>query len=143
MSHKDRAYRWWKKQHTNVRKLFTFAFGLVLVVAAPLVGWLPGPGGIILFLAGISVLASEFDWAEAVKAFFLHTVPKELNNRWRPTPKWEVAFDSVSFALLISAGIAAYYAWWGPVLSFGIGGLCLFLFNRERLSRLKKRLRRD
>lgn len=142
MKKRDRMYSWWKKRPVKVRKPFTFALGLVLLCVAPLVGWIPGPGGIAVFLAGIAVLASEFDWAENVKAFFLHTVPKEIKNRWHPTPKWEVTFDVTSLLLLILAGIASYYQWYAPVLSLGIGGLCLFMFNRERLARLKARLNR-
>ena len=142
MKKRNRLYSWWKTKPTGVRKPFTFALGLVLVMAAPLVGWIPGPGGIAVFLAGIAVLATEFDWAEALKEFFLNTVPKEIKNRWRPTPKWEVAFDMTSVILLIGAATAAFYNWWAPVLSLGIGGICLFLFNRERLTRLKKRLRK-
>jgi Putative transmembrane protein (PGPGW) len=37
--------------------------GGALVVLSVLTGWLPGPGGIPLFLAGLAVLASEFAWA--------------------------------------------------------------------------------
>ncbi len=140
MNTRDKFNKWWKSKPTSVRKPFTFTLGLVLLIVAPLVGWIPGPGGIIVFLAGISVLASEFDWAEALKSFFLETVPKEIKNRWRPTPKWETTFDITSFVLLIGAGVASYFAWWAPVFSLGIGGLCLFLFNRERLTRLKRRL---
>lgn len=143
MSRRDRLYKWWKNRPVNVRKPFTFALGLVFICAAPLVGWIPGPGGIALFLAGIAVLASEFDWAENLKAFFLHTVPKEIKNRWQPTPKWETTFDATSVVLLLGAGVAGYYQWYAPVLSLGIGGICLFLFNRERLTRLKKRLKRN
>ena len=140
MKHRDKVYSWWKKKPTSVRKPFTFALGLVLICVAPLVGWIPGPGGIIVFLAGIGVLASEFDWAENLKEFFLKTVPKEIKNRWRPTPKWELVFDFTAIALLIGALFAARQNWWAPVLSLGIGGVCLFLFNRERLTRLKNRV---
>lgn len=142
MKTRDKLYTWWKRQPKTVRKPFVFVLGLLLIICAPLVGWIPGPGGIIVFLAGIAVLASEFDWAENLKAFFLHTVPKEIKNRWRPTPKWEVTFDITALLLLIGAVTAASYGWWAPVLSLGIGGMCLFLFNRERLSRLKRRLKK-
>ncbi len=143
MKKRDQLYSWWKKKPTSVRKPFTFALGLVLIIVAPLVGTVPGPGGIAIFLAGIAVLATEFDWAEALKAFFLETVPQEIKNRWRPTPRWEIAFDVTSLFLLAGAAAAAVYSWWAPVLSLGIGGLCLFLFNRDRLTRLKKRLRKQ
>lgn len=139
---KDRAYKWWKRQPKTVRKPFVFTLGLVLIMIAPLVGWIPGPGGIIVFLLGIAVLASEFDWAENLQEFFLKTVPKEVKKRWRPTPKWEITFDITAILMLLGALGSAYVNWWAPVFSLGIGGLCLFLFNRERLTRLKKRLKK-
>lgn len=143
MKVRDKLYNWWKRQPKTVRKPFVFVLGVVFIMCAPLVGWIPGPGGIVVFLAGIAILASEFDWAEALKAFFVETVPREVKRRWRPTPKWEVAFDITAFILLVGAGIAAYFEWWAPVLSFGIGGICLFMFNRERLTRLKRKLKRS
>lgn len=42
--------------------------GALLIVAAGLTGWLPGPGGIPLALLGLAVLASEFDWAKRLLA---------------------------------------------------------------------------
>lgn len=140
---RDRVYKWWKRQPRTVRKPFVFALGLVLVIAAPLVGWIPGPGGIILFLAGIAVLASEFDWAKHIEIFFLKTVPKEIEKRWQPTPAWEAIFDVTAILLLLAALSAATMDWWAPVLSFGIAAICLFLFNRDRLSRLRRRLSRN
>lgn len=142
MKLQEKLYTWWKKQHVSIRKPLVFIFGILLVISAPLIGWLPGPGGIVLFLLGIAVLASEFDWAEVLKEFFLKTVPKEVKNRWRPTPRWEYVFDGTALALLVGAIIATYNEWWGIVLSLGFSGICLFLFNRDRLTRLKKRLRR-
>ena len=142
MSTKDKLYTWWKKQPKTVRKPFVFILGLLLLMCAPLVGWIPGPGGIVVFLSGIAILASEFDWAESLKAFFTRTVPKEVKKRWRPTPKWQTTFDITALALLVGAAITAVYDWWAPVLSLGIGGLCLFIFNRDRLSRLKRKLKK-
>lgn len=142
MSIRDQLYRWWKRHPRHFRKPAVFSFGLLLIICAPLVGWIPGPGGIILFLTGISVLASEFGWAESLKGFFLETVPKELKNRWQPTPKWSLAFDVTSVLLLAGAYGALYLDKLAPVFSLGIAGICLFMFNRDRLGRLKKRLRR-
>jgi hypothetical protein len=45
------------------RVLFTI-LGVLLIIAALLIGWLPGPGGIFLAIAGLWVLAQEYDWAE-------------------------------------------------------------------------------
>lgn len=41
--------------------------GALLVVGSALTGWLPGPGGIPLFIAGLAIWASEFAWAARLR----------------------------------------------------------------------------
>ena len=55
-------------------RLAVAIFGFALIIAAPLTGWLPGPGGIPLFLAGLAVLSSEFLWAKSVNRWLLRYV---------------------------------------------------------------------
>lgn len=38
--------------------------GFSLIILALLFGWLPGPGGIPLALAGLALLALNYEWAE-------------------------------------------------------------------------------
>jgi hypothetical protein len=47
-----------------VRRVLFTILGVLLIIAAMLIGWLPGPGGIFLAIAGLWVLAKEYDWAE-------------------------------------------------------------------------------
>lgn len=47
-----------------LRILLTDALGILLMITAPLLGWLPGPGGLPLFIAGLSLLAINHDWAK-------------------------------------------------------------------------------
>lgn len=137
---KDNLYQWWKSNHGAIRKPAVFVFGLGLIMLAPLIGWVPGPGGIFVFLLGIAVLGSEFDWALAIKAFFLKTVPQQVKKRWRPTPNWEYAFDVTTACLATSAIIFAYYMYWLMFAYSAISALLLFIFNRSRLDRLKRHL---
>jgi hypothetical protein len=137
MSLRDTLYRWWKQKPGQLRKPLVFVLGLVFILIAPFIGWIPGPGGILVFLAGIAILGSEFDWAKSLQAFFLNTVPAEVKKRWRPTPKWEVTFDAVALTMLSGCLITVSQAMWAPSLSLGLGGICLAMFNRERLQRLK------
>lgn len=139
---KDKAYKWWKQNHELVRRPVVFVIGLLFIMSAPLVGFIPGPGGIIAFLLGISILGSEFDWALALKAFFLKTVPKEVKKRWRPTPRWELIFDSTSIMLIFVSILFAYSDLWSPFISSFVGGISLFIFNRSRLDRFKLFLKR-
>lgn len=138
MTKRDSLYAWWKQKNAVLRKPVVFTLGLALICVAPLVGWIPGPGGILVFLAGIGILGSEFDWALSLKQFFLKTVPAEVKKRWQPTPRWQFTFDVTSALLLTCALFFVVKEMWSPALSSGVGGLTLYLFGDDRLSQLKK-----
>ena len=53
---------------------------MTLVLASGLFGWIPGPGGIPLFLAGVAILATEYDWAERFKQRILRAV--KISSEW-------------------------------------------------------------
>lgn len=38
--------------------------GAIFIIGAALTGWLPGPGGIPLFIVGLSLFAINHDWAQ-------------------------------------------------------------------------------
>lgn len=52
-----------------VLRLIVLVLGIVLIVTSIALGWLPGPGGIPLFLAGIALLSTQFEWAKKVRAW--------------------------------------------------------------------------
>ncbi|MGQ7349689.1 PGPGW domain-containing protein [Quadrisphaera oryzae] len=47
----------------RVYRVVVACVGVFLILLGAATGWLPGPGGIPLVLAGLAVLASEFAWA--------------------------------------------------------------------------------
>ncbi|EPH02812.1 hypothetical protein HMPREF1531_02124 [Propionibacterium sp. oral taxon 192 str. F0372] len=55
-------------------RLFVGLLGTAMIIAAPLLGWLPGPGGIPLFLLGMAVLGTEFGWAARLRRHCVHGV---------------------------------------------------------------------
>lgn len=57
----------WKRTPSAIRKPLVLVTGTLFIIAAGLTGWLPGPGGIPLFLVGIAILATEFAWAKRVR----------------------------------------------------------------------------
>ena len=68
-------FRWRARIRRNPHALFWYRLavgiaGALLMVAALLTGWLPGPGGIPLFLLGLAVWASEFAWAKRPMGWF-------------------------------------------------------------------------
>ena len=48
----------------HTRRAIVTIIGLVLIVVAFLIGWIPGPWSIPLVIAGLAVLATEYDWAD-------------------------------------------------------------------------------
>ena len=57
-----------------------FALGVVLVLAAPLVGLLPGPGGVIVFGMGFGLMLKYSDWAKRRYVRFKRAHPQK--GRW-------------------------------------------------------------
>ncbi|WP_170131457.1 PGPGW domain-containing protein [Quadrisphaera granulorum] len=47
----------------RIYRVVVACVGVFLILLGAATGWLPGPGGIPLVLAGLAVLASEFVWA--------------------------------------------------------------------------------
>ena len=67
----DDRWEWRRKIRADPSKHLIYRVGVgvvggLLLILAPLTGWLPGPGGIPLFIAGLAVLAREFEWAQRV-----------------------------------------------------------------------------
>lgn len=64
-------FAWRARIHANPASSLVYRIGVgvlgsALLILSLLTGWLPGPGGIPLFLIGMAVLASEFRWAHRV-----------------------------------------------------------------------------
>ncbi len=90
--------------------------GVTLIVAAPLTGWLPGPGGIPLFLAGLAVLSTEFLWAKRFRDWLWRYVRAYLS--WTPRRQrlfWFCAFATLGilqWTYLAIAGIPGWVPQW-------------------------------
>ncbi|QQS18658.1 hypothetical protein IPL68_01015 [Candidatus Saccharibacteria bacterium] len=124
-------------------RLLVDTAGYLLVIASALTGWLPGPGGIPLLVAGLGLLSIHNKWAQDLRDYVLNNggkfvqklFPKHLVAQW--------AYDIVAIALY---SVAAYLAWshavWWQVsiaVSLFFTATFIALMNRERLESLKKR----
>jgi len=77
---KEKLKHSWSRTPTTVRKPLVLIVGLLFIIASGLLGWLPGPGGIPLFLIGIAILATEFAWAHRIKVIILDII--HLFGKW-------------------------------------------------------------
>lgn len=134
------------KLKQRIKAIALDTLGVLMIIAAPLIGWLPGPGGIPLLLGGLGLLSINHKWArrllDDLKTRGLNLVERFYVDH----PLVRAVYDLLS-ALLIGTGIYFFANVTGSLV-FGLGivsfftGLALFLGNRKRLERLNKRLRR-
>jgi len=90
----------WKRIPNKLRRSLTLILGVLLIIPRGLVGWLPGPGGTIIFLLGIAVLATEFTWAERFRDFILKLL-KDLAALIRRHPFSSLAVLVIGFLIAV------------------------------------------
>jgi hypothetical protein len=59
-----------------IARFVGLTFGAMLMIAAPLVGWVPGPGGTIVFALGLSIVLRNSLWAKRRYVDFKRRYPK-------------------------------------------------------------------
>ena len=120
--------------------------GISLIILSALTGWIPGPGGIPLFLAGLGLLAIHHHWARRFMEHLRTHSLKLANTFFREHRVLMFVYDIVAL-LLIIAGFLTLFKIHGfmkavaPVLI--LLGLSLFLGNRKRLQRINAYFRKQ
>jgi len=120
--------------------------GFGLLVLAVLTGWLPGPGGIPLFLVGLGVLAMNYEWAERLLKNF-DKKRRQLTDKYLMTsPRVSFFVDIAGIIILVVAaygGLTLNTLWQqGLCLGGGLLALVVLISNQKRFERLLKRLKR-
>ena len=132
--------------HQHIRRVLVDAAGYLLLLAALLTGWLPGPGGIPLALAGLGLLSLHNAWARRIKDYFFAHGSDIMHKLFLDQPQLQLAYDYVVVALLVVGGLLAWQHGnrWQAIgagttigLAIGIG-----LTNRRRYQRIVARLKR-
>lgn len=132
-----------------MKKIFKFwkvvlfdIVGVALMLLALATGWLPGPGGIPLFIIGLSILAIHHEWAEKHFDKIKILIDQLGDIVFVSNKKIQIAYDVLS-PILISAG--TYVLWHHNAawqIGAGIGvvflGCTLFMGNRKRFQALKR-----
>lgn len=102
----ERILHHWKRIPASLRKALVLVVGSLFILAAAATGWLPGPGGIPLFLIGVAILATEFAWAERLRDRILGIIKRF--SAWYKTHRVIGTILLVCCVLLAIAG--AYFS---------------------------------
>jgi Putative transmembrane protein (PGPGW) len=116
--------------------------GYALILLGIATGWLPGPGGIPLILAGLGLLSIHNHWAKKIIDFLKEHGSQTLHYIF-PNNRWAQAAHDILVLILLSFAVYVFVNYSGPValgLSIGLTALAVvdFLYNRDRLRRIKR-----
>lgn len=110
-------------------------------------GWIPGPGGVPLFLLGLGLLAANHDWAERWLETAKHKGVSFKKWLFPDKPLIRAAYD-LGCLLIASSGLYLLLAHDNRLLD-GAGSilitisLFIFLLNRDRFDKISALFRRS
>ena len=117
--------------------------GVLLIIIAPIIGPLPGPGGIPAFLFGLHLLSINNEWARRLKKY-VETKSLELGDLLFPdNKKYQWFWDIFIFTNVAAGGYTLYLdilgSIWSNILGIILGFLVFAWFrNRHRWRRFSK-----
>lgn len=130
-----------KRQHRPLyQRVAIDVAGFSLLLLAVLTGWLPGPGGIPLFLLGLGVLAINHEWAERMLKNF-EAKRREYTDKYLMTsPAVSRTMDAVALVLLAAGlyGISNFSQLWQRGIAAGLSlfAIVILLSNQKRFERI-------
>ena len=114
-------------------------YGLIIIGIA--MGWLPGPGGIPLVVAGLGLLSINNAWAKRLRDYLLEHGGKVVQLIFPANRAVQWIYDVV--VVILFAGVA-FFGWrhsaiWQISLAIFLFFFACFiaLMNRDRLNRLR------
>ncbi len=140
-----------KNDHSLAKRVLIDIAGFGLIVISPFIGWLPGPGGIAVFLAGLGLLSINHQWAKNLIDQFENNRQKFEAKYLNNNPKVARTIDILCM-VLITLSIIAVYSLDNKLLryiSIGPGslGLILLILNQNRFDKflrfLKSKLKHE
>jgi Kef-type K+ transport system membrane component KefB len=134
------------KEYSVPKKIAIDILGVLLIIASGLFGWLPGPGGLPLLFAGLSLLATNHEWARRLLDRLKNEGTKLMDIVFKDHPILVIIYDIVAISLLIAAGIifgnATGNILRGLATALIFLGIGLFLGNRKRITSLNRFVRK-
>ncbi|MDB5169059.1 MAG: putative transrane protein [Candidatus Saccharibacteria bacterium] len=127
----------------HAKRIATDVLGYLLILGGVAFGWLPGPGGIPLILAGLGLLSINNEWAARLRDYLLKHGGKAVQILFPPRAMVQVLYDILVIELLVLATYLAHRhaAIWEISVAIGLffGSLFVAAMNRERYLRFKRK----
>lgn len=136
-----------KKEIPLPKRIGIDILGGLLILGSILFGWLPGPGGIPLFLAGLGLLSINHAWARRILLQIKANGSKLSTLIFREDhPTLALAYDIIAIFMIVGGsiafGISNHNIVRGLMIALILLGVSLFLGNRKRHQKLNAFVRR-
>lgn len=134
------AMNYWQR---NGKRLMTDLAGYLLILLSALTGWLPGPGGVPLLLAGLGLLSINNKWAHDLREYVLKNGGRVIEFLFPKNRAIEWGYDMLALLLLVLSSLLiwSHSALWQ--ISLAVAGyfsaLFIALMNRDRAGVVKRR----
>jgi hypothetical protein len=127
----------------KLKRILIDIAGYGLILLGVTTGWLPGPGGIPLIVAGLGLLSINNKWAQELRDYVLHNGGKLVQTLFPNNPVVQILYDILVVLLLILVGVLGWQhaAIWQISLAIALYFIALFIasMNRQRLERFRSR----
>ena len=130
------------EQRSKLKRLAVDILGVLLIIAAGITGPLPGPGGIPILVLGLSLLATNHEWAERLLELVKQHSGKLAGKLFSSNPATRWIIDILAIVLITLAVLLLSYFTHSiarsAAVSLSLAALVLLLGNRQRGSAIKR-----
>lgn len=129
----------------KLRRVAIDAAGYLLILAALLTGWLPGPGGIPLLIAGLGLLSIHNAWARRLREYAIRSGNDLIHKFFPDYALVQLLYDIIVTLALATAGILLWLHheyWQLAIAGLLVGlGIVVGLLNRQRYARFMQHIK--
>ena len=134
-------------KHSPGKRIAIGIVGVFLILIAPIVGLLPGPGGIPLILTGLGLLSINEPWAQKLLLYAQKHSESVQEVFFPKNPFIQWAWDIGVLLLIVGGTLINLYVDQGllrfvSLPMFGVSTF-LFLLNRDRIEWVNKKIRKQ
>ena len=129
-----------KKNRPLYQRIAFDIAGFGLMIAAPFLGWLPGPGGIPMFVAGLGLVALNHEWAENMLRDFEKKREAYTEKYLMASPKVSLTIDIAGLLIMVAGAFVAINTTSSLIRLIAFGSISLtiivLLSNQKRFERI-------
>lgn len=131
---------------SRLKRIGVDIVGGLCILASALTGWLPGPGGIPLLIIGLSLLATNHEWAERLLLRLKNNGSKIWDKLFDGSQRVKWAIDLGSIAIIALAVVLLSMLTRNTARTAAASclllGITLLAANKRRYQSIKNKLRK-